>query len=135
MAKKKKPRRIKLGIPSPTNPSDGGLYMGRAGTVEKRLGNAFLAIIHSLCQKREKGCCIYEHEKQLFPVGFILREAGLFDPDVPDKLRELWDAIDQAIDNAYDSGKRDGASLLQQLASGAASIEDYNEATLGRPTD
>jgi len=72
----------------------------------------------------------HEHHKQLFPVSYALREVGLFQPEVPDKLRELWAAIDEAISDAAQRGEEDGASLLKQLAKGKATIHDFNEATI-----
>jgi hypothetical protein len=128
----KKPR-VKLGLPS--SEFCGGLHMCNIGEkAHARLRQAFLAIIHTLCDERAPGSA-NEHKKQLFPVSYVLREIGTFKAEVPGKLRELWRAIDEAISDARVRGEQDGASLLKQLASGKASIADYNEATMGRTDD
>jgi hypothetical protein len=124
-----KPRRIKLGIPSAE--LHGGLHMCRIDEqAHERLRKAFVSVIHLLCE-RSSGTA-HEHEKQLFPVGYVLTELGLFDPDVPDKLRALWQAIDDAVSNAYSNGEEEGASLLKQLAAGKATIDEYNDITIGK---
>jgi hypothetical protein len=124
-----KKRRVKLGIPSAEE--HGGLHMCHIGEpAHARLRKAFLDVIHLLCEREPR--CTHEHAKQLFPVSYTLREMGLFEPGVPDKLRELWEAIDDAVTDAMVRGEETGASLLKQLASGKATIDDYNEATLRR---
>jgi hypothetical protein len=128
MAKKHATRRVKLGIPTPENR---GLHMCHIGEKSKdRLIRAFCEIINLLCE-REQGF-IRDHHKELFPVSYVLKDVGVFEPDVPPKLRELWEAIDDAVTDAMVRGEQTGASLLKQLASGKATIDDYNEAALKR---
>lgn len=93
-----------------------------------RLRTAFLDVIHLLCERSDGST--HEHAKQLFPVSYTLREMGTFEAGVPGKLRELWEAIDDAISDASQRGEATGASLLKQLASGKATIDDYNEVTI-----
>jgi hypothetical protein len=124
-----KKRRVKLGIPSAE--MHGGLHQCHIGEkAHARLRAAFLDVIHFLCE-REEGFT-HDHATQLFPVSHSLREIGTFEPDVPPKLRELWEAIDEAVSDAQARGEESGASLLKQLASGKATIDDYNEATIAR---
>lgn len=122
-----KKRRVKVGIP--TAEQHGGLHMCHIGEPSHaRLRKAFLEIVHLLCE-REPGI-VRDHAKQLFPVSFGLREIGTFEAGVPDKLRELWEAIDDAITDASNRGEESGASLLKQLASGKATIHEYNEVAI-----
>jgi hypothetical protein len=93
-----------------------------------RLIRAFCEIINLLCD-REQGC-IHDDKKELFPVSYVLNDVGVFEPHVPDKLRELWEAIDEAVTDAMVRGEETGASLLKQLAAGKATIDDYNRATI-----
>lgn len=126
-------RRVKLGIPNSNKTSQycfGGLHVSVGNPARDLVSEAFMQIVFSLC-KRQKGF-VREHDKQLFPCSYCLWEVGLFEQDVPDKLRRLWQAIQVAVDQSYQSGLEDGASLLKQLASGTTSIQEYNEATLGR---
>lgn len=118
---------MKLGIPDAT--MHGGLHWCHIQEkAHQRLRSAFMAVIHALCE-REPGFT-HQHAKQLFPVSFALTEIGTFEPGVPDKLRELWEAIDEAVVDAMKGGEEDGSSLLKRLASGKATIAEFNEATI-----
>lgn len=125
--KKPRPRRVKLGIPDAT--MFGGLHQCHIQEkAHQRLRKAFLDIIHLLCE-REPGFS-RDHAKQLFPVSYSLKEIGTFEPGVPEKLRELWEAIDEAVVDAMKGGEEDGSSLLKRLASGKATIAEFNDATI-----
>jgi hypothetical protein len=118
-------RRVGLGIPS----GDGNdLRLCFIGSANKRLAKAFVEVINLLCERRAGR--VYEHSKQLFPVGYVLKEVGLFDKDTPPKLRELWEAIDAAVEAAYAHGKDSGANIIKRLASGDATINEFNKETL-----
>lgn len=127
-SKAKRARRIKLGIPN-TDGDCNSLRLCFVGhKANDRIKPAMLAIIHLLCE-RSKGTA-HRHKDQLFPVGYILWEVGLFKPGVPPKLRELWAAINDAVESAFVRGKEDGASIIKRLASGDATVREFNEETI-----
>ena len=120
---------VTLGIP--TAEMFGGLQMGLVGRVlEERLIQAFVPVIEALCLP--SAGFAHKHDEQLFACSYVLRTVGAFKKDVPPKLRELWDAIDAAITEARKRGYEEGSSLLIGLASGETSIQDFNEATMGK---
>ncbi|HEX8342374.1 MAG TPA: hypothetical protein VF624_15835 [Tepidisphaeraceae bacterium] len=46
-------------------------------------------------------------------------------------FQSLFFSIQQACDASYRDGKRDGSSVILQLASGDMSVSDFNDSTIG----
>lgn len=121
---------------APTNSSDSAMWLAsrELRSLEERLREMVKALVHSIGIPAVGTELYHLNRSKLFtfPKGYRLEYSFadrqlLLQPETAQALDQLDSTIQAALVAAYEAGKREGAHLLHQLASGEITVTAFNE--------